>query len=535
MMNGSLSSQEALLERIHAFIVATESNELTEDHWTSFEHLLRESDDACRLYAKYMDMSAMLPSVLEPTGEFLLPDDSLSEQREPVIPFAPTLVPATLHGPTEYFSGWPVAYLIATVIFGIGAMIGSVVTISQVTQPTQVVQQLSPLRSSVVEAKVDLVGRITGMVDRQWADESTATVNGARVPLGRKYDLASGLMEITYDTGAKVILQGPVTYGIESANGGYMSMGKLTGKVEVEKAKGFVVRTPTALVTDLGTEFGVEVDTAGYTTSHVFRGQVNVQATGGDGRPTAAGQVLYAGESAKVNTAGTNRIALLGTSAAAAEFVRELPKRPVKESVPFDLVAYWQFDGQNFLADSSGHGYTLANRGTTQVDGAASFNGAAILSTIDSVDLTPYKKIRVSWSQRAVGPFTEEIVWEQTPNYCHTPGAIVSHLTAQEGYTGVATQHLGKESYRLESYPVVSDTWEHFVMECDLTAVKRSGIVKVFKNGMQIGRGTPAFGPAPESFVSAPVFIGSRDGLIAPFVGQIDNLKIEGEPVKKGR
>ena len=39
-------------------------------------------------------------------------------------------------------------------------------------------------------------------------------------------------MEITYDTGAKVILQGPVTYEVESPNGGYLSVGKLTGKLE---------------------------------------------------------------------------------------------------------------------------------------------------------------------------------------------------------------------------------------------------------------------------------------------------------------
>ena len=80
-------------------------------------------------------------------------------------------------------------------------------------------------------------------------------------------------MEITYDTGAKVILQGPVTYEVESAAGGYLSLGKLTARVE-KKAEGgspipnpqslipnplFAVRTPTATVTDLGTEFGVEV------------------------------------------------------------------------------------------------------------------------------------------------------------------------------------------------------------------------------------------------------------------------------------
>ena len=52
------------------------------------------------------------------------------------------------------------------------------------------------------------------------------------VSLGDKFALASGLMEITYNTGAKVILQGPVTYEVESVAGGYLSVGKLTARLE---------------------------------------------------------------------------------------------------------------------------------------------------------------------------------------------------------------------------------------------------------------------------------------------------------------
>ena len=82
--------------------------------------------------------------------------------------------------------------------------------------------------------------------------------------------------------GAKVILQGPCTYEVESARGGFLSLGKLTAQGG-EEGQGvgsrrnpksliphptihyplFSVRTPTAVVTDLGTEFGVEVDEAG--------------------------------------------------------------------------------------------------------------------------------------------------------------------------------------------------------------------------------------------------------------------------------
>ena len=57
------------------------------------------------------------------------------------------------------------------------------------------------------------------------------------VTLGDKYALSSGLMEIAYNTGARVVLQGPVTYEVE-ASGGYLSIGKLTGKLEKKVASG---------------------------------------------------------------------------------------------------------------------------------------------------------------------------------------------------------------------------------------------------------------------------------------------------------
>ena len=122
-----------------------------------------------------------------------------------------------------------------------------------------------------------------------------AAVDSPSVPLGRKYELTSGLMEITYDSGAKVILQGPVTFDVE-ANGGYLAVGKLTGKLEKNAKRGtlnaelsdrrssfivqrsaFVVRTPTATVTDLGTEFGVEVGQDGEPTPRYLSAKYGLQ------------------------------------------------------------------------------------------------------------------------------------------------------------------------------------------------------------------------------------------------------------------
>ena len=92
--------------------MASESDELTDDRWTDFERLLCESDDACRLYAEYMDVSFFLPSVLEamPDKDSVSPHLFFSQQQA-----APCSAPGFLgnawHGAFGYISsGWPVAY-----------------------------------------------------------------------------------------------------------------------------------------------------------------------------------------------------------------------------------------------------------------------------------------------------------------------------------------------------------------------------------------------------------------------------------------
>ena len=106
-------------------------------------------------------------------------------------PHAAIFIAGTRDGATGFFSlGWPVAYLVATVVLGIALVVRALV---HVTQPTQLANPLP----SVVEGRLSpdpttpFVGRITGMADCQWADPTTETFEQASVPLGRKYVLAS--------------------------------------------------------------------------------------------------------------------------------------------------------------------------------------------------------------------------------------------------------------------------------------------------------------------------------------------------------
>ena len=195
------------------------------------------------------------------------------------------------------------------------------------------------------------------------------------IHLGDTFALKSGLLEITYDTGACVILQGPVTYKVESSAGGFLSVGKLTAKLEKKAVSGqrsvvsgqkssshqplatshsadpqslipnpsslatnhyplFTIKTPTAIVTDLGTEFGVEVDQQGQTQSHVFRGLVRVQSLGAGGKPEGDARMLHENESLQVDRNGRYGKTAAVPTAQSSGFTRAMPQG----KKTFDLV-----------------------------------------------------------------------------------------------------------------------------------------------------------------------------------------------------
>jgi hypothetical protein len=284
------------------------------------------------------------------------PDVELSNEvgapaREPLIP------PIVIHvspfsPPPSFVGGWAFSYGVATLLTGVAVLISSVWKVSHDYQLAPNSPPPTPMVRKNAKPEIEYVGRITGTADCRWAGPQGAP--SAAVPLGRKYELASGLVEIAYDSGARIILQGPCTYEVESAAGGFLSLGKLTARVEKKNEVGsgqwamgseaksqdhyplatshyplFVVRTPTAVVTDLGTEFGVEVSKEGTTTSHVFRGTVRVElAAGGSGPRTV---VLRQSESARVESgksAGGPRLVLPGAVGRTPGFVRWLVEPP---------------------------------------------------------------------------------------------------------------------------------------------------------------------------------------------------------------
>ncbi len=91
--------------------------------------------------------------------------------------------------------------------------------------------------------------------------------------------LLKGLVQVTYNNGATVTLEGPALFDVDSPTGGRLYRGKAT--VSTPKAADrplFCLRCQTAVVTERGNcQFGLEVDRSGASHVYVFRGSVEFQ------------------------------------------------------------------------------------------------------------------------------------------------------------------------------------------------------------------------------------------------------------------
>jgi hypothetical protein len=123
-----------------------------------------------------------------------------------------------------------------------------------------------------------LVARLSGTVGCKWGSGSLPTETGARLPAGR-LRLVEGLARITFADGADVTLEGPADFELISPSRCILRRGRLVAKVP-DEAIGFTVDTATAVIKDLGTEFGVNAREGLSADVHVFDGLVNVRHRG---------------------------------------------------------------------------------------------------------------------------------------------------------------------------------------------------------------------------------------------------------------
>jgi len=219
------------------------------------------------------------------------------------------------------------------------------------------------------------IATLTASTDATWGESEVTTQVGTRLTSGRLVLLTGGA-EVTFDSGARVVLQGPTTLLLESDKGGELELGRLVARVP-ERGKGFAIRAAKTQVIDLGTEFGVALDHSGEVFAQVFSGRVQLQSSGpGPGEPGEL-RLLESGEAVRFRA--DDNAEWETTLYQPNAFLRRLPGDDLR--FPKSMVGYWNFDEQGGpILDSAGSNDGLLKGGAARIEGlvgagAARFEG----------------------------------------------------------------------------------------------------------------------------------------------------------------
>lgn len=116
--------------------------------------------------------------------------------------------------------------------------------------------------------------QIVDTQDCEWGETSFPTVTNQRIAAGF-FRLNKGLARLSFDHGATVNLEGPAVLQVVDAKTCRLLSGRAFSEIR-PGGEGFVIETPTAVFTDRGTVFGLNVAENGLTVLSVLDGQVDV-------------------------------------------------------------------------------------------------------------------------------------------------------------------------------------------------------------------------------------------------------------------
>jgi hypothetical protein len=296
------------------------SGELSEEQFAQLESLLREDPVARRRLREH----AMLDELLY---------DCSAEESGASAPRALIAPVLDANSKWPFFCRWEIvsagvfALLLLVAIgwwWGIarGPWKGQLIVVAPEKAPNDIAaghEEAAKGNSGQGDRERDYVVRITRTsADCVWNVASAPTDFLLRVRAGTRLNIAAGLAELEFHSGARIILHGPTVFTPTGPAAGFLESGRLTGSVENGN---FRLVTQAAEVIDLGTEFGVVADAKVGSDVVVFDGRVQVVSRN---ESTGDRQVLdmTEGMAARFGLNGTTELSL---KTDAADFKRTMP------------------------------------------------------------------------------------------------------------------------------------------------------------------------------------------------------------------
>jgi len=323
---------DMLLVEAHDLIFGLIEGRITVEQMKRLSALARQDARVREMYVTYQCQRCILAALARPATPQLLSTDSMHEaqvmeaisresaeaEKDEVRPVRP--LPLPMLRPNDSAQavraigarGWAAAA--AAFI----AMSGLIFFLSR-PHNTTVARMPTPVNRPVLAT-------LSRVIDAQWVNVTPG--EGDTFDSATDLTLTGGYAEFTFASGADMVVQAPAEIVIQSDNSVTLRSGKLAATVP-PPAVGFSVSAGQSVITDLGTEFGVNESAAG-TEVEVFKGKVTAQA------PSTRPALLVANDAAKIDLGGELKVDRGG--AVPQRYVRQL-----RTSAPYldlvDLVA----------------------------------------------------------------------------------------------------------------------------------------------------------------------------------------------------
>ena len=164
-----------------------------------------------------------------------------------------------------------------------------------------------------------IVARVSGTRNCFWGRGSGSIGYSSALVSGQLLELKTGVAEITFTGGTRIVLEGPASFRVPDAQSAELLAGRMAASVPRDSTN-FSISTPRLAINDSGAQFGLIANSSGLSEVHVFEGSVRAVLLDEQGRTVR--RVELANHDAARLAPSSTEVTFL--SANASSFIRTL-------------------------------------------------------------------------------------------------------------------------------------------------------------------------------------------------------------------
>ena len=231
-------------EKMEPLLLKLFDEGLSNDEQVTFQDLVKNSQEAQKIYLDYCQMHAMLS---EEMGYLAgnIPEITSRPKSEKKFNFVPLLAVAAI------------------------LLVSGVLLIKNFKENRTVAE--TPYRGEAIAT----VTKSVGVEFSFTKGENEPFQVGDNMPAGL-YEMNKGVIQLQYANGAVLVLESPAVFELQDFKNIALREGKVSAVIP-DTAKSFTVHSAGVSIVDLGTEFSTYVKKDEYVEAHVFKGLVEVQ------------------------------------------------------------------------------------------------------------------------------------------------------------------------------------------------------------------------------------------------------------------